>query len=76
MVKDTGIGIKKANQEKSFKPFARRQFDDQKFGGTGLRLTISNQLLNLMDSQLQLESEFGIGSCFSLMSILKFKKTV
>ena len=37
----------------------------KKFGGTGLGLTISNQLLNLMESHLQLESEFGKGSEFS-----------
>jgi len=65
MVKDTGIGIKKANQEKIFQAFSQEDNSmTKKFGGTGLGLTISNQLLNLMDSQLQLESEFGIGSCF------------
>lgn len=65
MVKDTGIGIKKANQEKIFQAFSQEDNSmTKKFGGTGLGLTISNQLLNLMESHLQLESEFGKGSCF------------
>lgn len=65
IVKDTGIGIKKANQEKIFQAFSQEDNSmTKKFGGTGLGLTISNQLLNLMDSHLQLESEYGIGSCF------------
>jgi PAS domain S-box-containing protein len=65
IVKDTGIGIKKANQEKIFQAFSQEDNSmTKKFGGTGLGLTISNQLLNLMESHLQLESEFGKGSCF------------
>ena len=64
-VKDTGIGIKKINQEKIFEAFSQEDSSmTKKFGGTGLGLTISNQLLNLMNSHLQLESEFRKGSTF------------
>lgn len=64
-VKDTGIGIKKVNQQKIFEAFSQEDSSTtKKFGGTGLGLTISNQLLYLMNSKLQLESEFGKGSTF------------
>lgn len=64
-VKDTGIGIRPANQEKIFDAFSQEDSSTtKKFGGTGLGLSISNQLLSLMGSQLQLESKFGKGSEF------------
>lgn len=64
-VKDTGIGIRKANQTKIFDAFAQEDASTtKKFGGTGLGLSISNQLLSLMGSRLQLESNFGAGSEF------------
>lgn len=64
-VKDTGIGIKKNNQEKIFDAFSQEDSSTtKKFGGTGLGLSISNQLLGLMNSRLQLESTYGKGSEF------------
>lgn len=71
-VKDTGIGILYSNQEKIFEPF--RQEDNsttRKYGGTGLGLTITNQLLQLMDSNLQLKSTPGEGSNFYFDLVLK-----
>ena len=74
-VKDTGIGIKKINQEKIFEAFSQEDSSmTKKFGGTGLGLTISNQLLNLMSSRLQLESEFGKGSTFFFDIVFKISK--
>jgi len=64
-VKDTGIGIQKANQEKIFDAFSQEDTSTtKKFGGTGLGLSISNQLLGLMNSKLQLQSAYGEGSEF------------
>ncbi|MEC5166678.1 PAS domain S-box-containing protein [Flavobacterium sp. PL11] len=62
---DTGIGILKENQNRIFKAFSQEDSSTtKKFGGTGLGLTISNQLLALMNSKLQLESEIGLGTTF------------
>lgn len=64
-VVDTGIGILEQNQTKIFKAFSQGDTSTtKKFGGTGLGLTISNKLLNLMNSKLELTSELGKGSCF------------
>ena len=64
-VKDTGIGIKKENQLKIFNAFSQEDNStSRKFGGTGLGITISNQLLELMGSFLNLKSEFKKGSEF------------
>ncbi|MFE3848687.1 PAS domain S-box protein [Flavobacterium sp. LB3P45] len=62
---DTGIGILEENKKKIFKAFSQEDNSTtRKFGGTGLGLTISNQLLGLMNSQLQLESTVEFGSAF------------
>jgi len=64
-VRDTGIGIAKSKQVKIFEAFSQEDSSTtKKYGGTGLGLTISNKLLNMMDSQLRLESEPGVGSTF------------
>lgn len=64
-VMDSGIGILEENQEKIFKAFSQEDSSTtRKFGGTGLGLTISNQLLGLMNSHLQLKSKIEFGSTF------------
>lgn len=64
-VKDTGIGIQKQNQLKIFETFSQEDAStSRKYGGSGLGLTISNQLLKLMNSELQLESKYNEGSDF------------
>ncbi len=65
-VKDNGIGISKENQVKLFTPFTQAESTiARKYGGTGLGLNISNNLLKLMGSSLTLESELERGSTFS-----------
>lgn len=65
-VKDTGIGIEKDYQIQIFDAFSQGDNSTtRKFGGTGLGLTITNQLLALMNSKLELKSQLEIGSEFS-----------
>ena len=71
-VEDTGIGISDLKKEQIFQPFAQAEtHTTRKYGGTGLGLAISKQLIEIMDSELQLESELEVGSVFSF--VLKFK---
>ena len=71
-VKDTGIGIPPNKQQKIFEAFEQEDGSTtKKYGGTGLGLTISNKLLNLMGSQLKLESKQGEGSHFYFDIALK-----
>lgn len=64
-VTDTGVGIDIKNQHKIFEAFSQEDATiSRKFGGTGLGLTISNKLLSLMGSKLELKSEIGVGSTF------------
>jgi PAS domain S-box-containing protein len=64
-VVDSGIGILEENQKKIFLAFSQEDSSTTRnFGGTGLGLTISNQLLGLMKSRLQLESTINKGSTF------------
>ena len=64
-VRDTGIGIREEKQTKIFEAFLQEDGSTtKKYGGTGLGLTISNKLLGMMGSQLQLKSAPGIGSTF------------
>jgi signal transduction histidine kinase/DNA-binding response OmpR family regulator len=71
-VRDSGIGVDPKNQQKIFDAFSQEDGSTTKrFGGTGLGLTISNKLLSLMGSQLQLQSELGKGSTFYFDVALK-----
>jgi PAS domain S-box-containing protein len=64
-VRDTGIGIQQEKLLKIFDAFSQEDSSTtKKYGGTGLGLTISNKLLGLMGSKLQVESTPGKGSHF------------
>lgn len=67
-VRDTGIGISQKDQEKILEVFSQADTTtSRKYGGSGLGLSISNNLLNLMNSKLLIQSNLGKGSKFSFV---------
>lgn len=71
---DTGIGIKKENQNKILEAFTQEDNSTTRnFGGTGLGLSITKNLLSLMNSKLNVESIEGKGSTFSFELTTKSK---
>jgi signal transduction histidine kinase len=66
-VSDTGIGIKKEDLPKVFEKFDRVDMETNKtIEGTGLGLAIVKRLLSMMDGSIDVESEYGKGSTFTL----------
>ncbi len=65
-VKDTGIGIKEEDLSKLFSKFERiEESRNRNIEGTGLGMNITANLLEMMGSELMVESIYGEGSCFS-----------
>ena len=70
-VEDSGIGIAPENIERIFTGFVQAEASTtRRFGGTGLGLVISQHLLKLMNSRLEVSSEIGRGSRFSFVLTL------
>jgi len=66
-IQDTGIGISQVDLPKLFESFV--QLDgaiDRKFEGTGLGLSLVKQLVELHEGTIDVQSEVGVGSCFTV----------
>jgi signal transduction histidine kinase len=71
-VADSGIGIAPSDREKIFEDF--QQGDNsptREYGGTGLGLSICRRLARMIDAEIQLQSEPGVGSTFTLVVPVK-----
>lgn len=74
-VRDTGVGIKAEDHKKLFKLFS--QIDSslaRVYAGTGLGLAISEKLVRLMNGQIWVESEVGVGSVFHFTVVTEAKE--
>ncbi len=75
MIKDTGIGMTKEQVDGLFESFT--QADDtitRKYGGTGLGLAVSKRLVELMEGEIKVESEYGEGTSFIFTVLLGVQK--
>ncbi|OCQ22962.1 histidine kinase [Pseudoalteromonas luteoviolacea] len=77
-VKDTGIGMTSEEQKELFSAFYQADSSTtRKYGGTGLGLNISKSLAQKLDGDIEVESEVGSGTSFTLsLSLFTTEKTV
>lgn len=71
---DTGIGMKEEFVETIFEPFARENSaSSQNVEGTGLGMSIANNIVEMMNGNIQVESTLGVGSKFTVQLYLKLQ---
>ncbi len=68
IVSDTGIGMSEEYKQRIFKPFEQESASTAgKYGGTGLGLSITNNLVNMMGGSIDVQSEAGKGTTFTVL---------
>ena len=73
-VEDSGIGMTSEQQAKLFQSFSQADSStSRKYGGTGLGLTISKKLIEMMGGDIWVESEAGVGSIFQFTVRLRLQ---
>ncbi|PCJ98090.1 MAG: hypothetical protein COA45_08025 [Zetaproteobacteria bacterium] len=76
-IEDTGIGIVKEKHDLIFDKFSQADASTTRnYGGTGLGLTITKQLIEMMNGRIYVESELGVGSVFTAIIPFKIAKDV
>ncbi|MFW5952041.1 MAG: sensor histidine kinase [Gemmatimonadota bacterium] len=66
-VEDTGRGIPEAEREKIFDPFWQGEAPNTRtYGGTGIGLSLTRRLIAALDAVLELDSTYGVGTCFTV----------
>ena len=76
-IADTGIGISESKQAKLFTEFEQGDTSTSKrFGGTGLGLTISKKLIEMMGGHISFKSQEGFGTEFYFDVLIDFKQGV
>jgi len=64
-IKDTGVGIKSKHLDNLFNPFTQADpSSTRKYGGTGLGLSISKKIVEKMNGEIDIKSEYGKGTIF------------
>jgi two-component system sensor histidine kinase/response regulator len=77
LVSDTGIGIPPEKQQLIFESFAQADGSTtRRFGGTGLGLTISRRIVEMMAGRIWVESKIGQGSVFHFTATFRHSKTL
>lgn len=67
-VDDTGMGIREEDMDSLFDSFRRLELKKNRYvEGTGLGLSITKRLLEQMNGEIEVKSEFGKGSCFTVL---------